>query len=181
VGSAIILLVPGRRRRARSAVEPEGPSEFTIDCGAGPPARTTYFIDSSAPPAPPVPEDAARVAPGQALELARPANPRNQFGVLTRRTADIIRSDRRTLVISLVTAPVIVLLVALVLSGKADDPMREGVKELLVYRQQRGFAHRPPGSRRSADGLCVPRARFERESPNRAKHPAADSVWRGGG
>src|SRR5205823_11539537 len=70
---------------------------------------------------PPEPQDATRVVPGQALEKVRPSDPKRQFRVLTSRYVDVIKSDRKALLISLLMAPAIGLLVSLVLSGKADD------------------------------------------------------------
>ncbi|MCC7138010.1 MAG: FHA domain-containing protein [Planctomycetes bacterium] len=124
-------------------------------------AYRTYVLGRAAPP---VPDDATRVRPGHAIELARPRDLKRQAKVLTSRYVQLIRGDRRSLGITLALAPVIGLLVALVLSGKADEnaiqlaqrqgklsfvltittcflglfgAIREVVKELAVYRHER--------------------------------------------
>jgi len=113
---------------------------------------------------PPVPDDATRVRPGQAIETVRPRDLKRQATVLTNRYVQLVKGDRRALGITLALGPVVGLLVSLVLAGKDGEvgvalakrqaqlsfvttitacflglfgAIREVVKELAVYRHER--------------------------------------------
>lgn len=124
-------------------------------------AYRKYVAERASPPAP---QDATRVRPGHAIEAERPRDLKRQAAVLTSRYVQLIRGERKALWISLALGPVIGLLVALVLSGKAGETgvelarrqaqlsfittitavflglfsaIREVVKELPIYRHER--------------------------------------------